>query len=97
MKSIDEHIEIIGCQPRNSAVMYESIKTGGAKIGLERLKEVAQSKVTLFILFVLIIWSLFISRLLTLLAIFFFCVVVIYQVSLYREKKAQAESKPAND
>ncbi|MGD2245892.1 MAG: threonine/serine dehydratase [Candidatus Aminicenantes bacterium] len=28
LKSLDESIEIIGCQPRNSAVMYESIKAG---------------------------------------------------------------------
>ena len=28
LKSIDEHIEIIGCQPENSAVMFESIKAG---------------------------------------------------------------------
>ena len=28
LKSIDKNIEIIGCQPENSAVMYESIKAG---------------------------------------------------------------------
>ncbi len=28
LKSLDEKIEIIGCQPENSAVMYESIKAG---------------------------------------------------------------------
>jgi len=28
LKSMDEHVEIIGCQPENSAVMYESIKAG---------------------------------------------------------------------
>jgi threonine dehydratase len=28
LKSLDEKIEIIGCQPKNSAVMYESIKAG---------------------------------------------------------------------
>ena len=28
LKSIDKHIEIIGCQPENSAVMFESIKAG---------------------------------------------------------------------
>ena len=28
LKSIDENIEIIACQPENSAVMYESIKAG---------------------------------------------------------------------
>jgi threonine dehydratase len=28
LKSLDEEIEIIGCQPENSAVMYESIKAG---------------------------------------------------------------------
>lgn len=28
LKSVDNNIEIIGCQPENSAVMYESIKAG---------------------------------------------------------------------
>jgi threonine dehydratase len=28
LKSMDKNIEIIGCQPENSAVMFESIKTG---------------------------------------------------------------------
>ena len=28
LKTIDEHIDIIGCQPENSAVMYASIKAG---------------------------------------------------------------------
>jgi threonine dehydratase len=28
LKSIDKNIEIIGCQPENSAVMYESVKAG---------------------------------------------------------------------
>jgi len=28
LKSLDEKIEIIGCQPKNSAVMFESIKAG---------------------------------------------------------------------
>ena len=28
LKSLDQNIEIIGCQPENSAVMYESIKAG---------------------------------------------------------------------
>ncbi len=28
LKSMDEKIEIIGCQPKNSAVMFESIKAG---------------------------------------------------------------------
>ena len=28
LKSIDKNIEIIGCQPENSAIMYESIKAG---------------------------------------------------------------------
>ncbi len=28
LKSLDKNIEIIGCQPENSAVMYESIKAG---------------------------------------------------------------------
>jgi len=28
LKAIDEHIEMIGCQPENSAVMYESMKAG---------------------------------------------------------------------
>jgi threonine dehydratase len=28
LKSLDQNIEIIGCQPENSAVMYESMKAG---------------------------------------------------------------------
>jgi len=28
LKAVDENIEIIGCQPENSAVMYESVKAG---------------------------------------------------------------------
>jgi threonine dehydratase len=28
LKSVDSNIEIIGCQPENSAVMYESVKAG---------------------------------------------------------------------
>ena len=28
LKTVDEHIDIIGCQPENSAVMYASIKAG---------------------------------------------------------------------
>ncbi len=28
LKSVDDHIEIIGCQPKNSCVMYESVKAG---------------------------------------------------------------------
>ena len=61
------------------------------------ISKCAQSRVTPFLLFGLIIVSLFISRLLTLLAIFFFCVVVIYQISLHRGKKARDKSKHMND
>lgn len=60
------------------------------------IRKSAQSRVTLFMLFGMFIVFLFISRLFTLLFLFFFCVIALYQISLHREKKAQAKSKSAN-
>ncbi|UCF04830.1 MAG: hypothetical protein JSV33_13030 [bacterium] len=61
------------------------------------LEKIAQSKVTSFIIFGLFLWSLIISRLMTLLTFFWLCVIVIYQISCYRGKKARLRSQSAEE
>jgi len=59
------------------------------------LEKIAQSKVTTFVIFGLFLLSLPRSRVFAILTFFWFCVIVIYQISLYRGKKAQAKAQPA--
>ena len=61
------------------------------------IEKFAQSKMTVILLFGLMVISLFISRLLTLLALFCFCVIVVYQILIYRERKSQTKSKPIKE
>jgi hypothetical protein len=56
------------------------------------IERMAQSRVTPFALFGFFLWFLFVSRILAVLAFFWFCVIVIYQISYYRGRRAQAKS-----
>lgn len=55
------------------------------------VERIVQSRVTAFILFGLFLWSLFVSMAMAFLAFFWLCVIVIYQISRYRVRRAQAE------
>lgn len=59
------------------------------------IEGMAQSKVTPFILFGFFLLFLLISRVLAILAFFWFCVIVVYQISLSRGRRAQAKSQLA--
>jgi hypothetical protein len=61
------------------------------------LKHRAQSKTTPFVLVGLLVVSLFISRLLALLVFFLLWISVIYQIFLYREKKAQTKPEKTEE
>ncbi len=55
------------------------------------VERIVQSKVTVFVIFGLFLWSLFVSMVMALLTFFWFCVIVIYQISRYRVRRAQAK------
>ena len=59
------------------------------------IEKMAQSKVTPFVLFGFFLLFLFISKILAVLTFFWFCVIVVYQISLSRGRKAQGKSQPA--
>jgi hypothetical protein len=55
------------------------------------LERIAQSKATPFILFGLFLWSFFISLVMTLVTFFWLCVIIVYQISRYRERRVQTK------
>lgn len=59
------------------------------------IEGMAQSRVTPFVLFGFFLFFLFKSRIFAVLAFFWFCVIVIYQISLSRGRRAQAKSQLA--
>jgi hypothetical protein len=61
------------------------------------IKQRAQSKITPFVLVGILVVSLFISRLLALLVFFLLWISVIYQIFLYREKKAHTKPEKTEE
>ena len=67
------------------------------KIHEKSIEKMTQSKVTPFVLFGLFLFFIFKSRAFAILALFLFWVILIYQISLYRGRRAKAKSQTTGE